>query len=211
MSTFGDRLRESRLRAGISQGEAARKAGVKQPTLSKLENGGSTGSKITTTLARIYQVNPHWLATGQGAPELGVDVIPSVIGKTEIPVLNYVQAGEFKNIGYGLDTTNNKTIMTDLELSGAAFALEIRGESMTPEFNEGDRIIVDCGLKPRPGDYVVATKNGDEATFKKYRLISTNPDVYELISLNPDYPNFRSDKEPCQIIGVMVEHRRYRK
>jgi len=113
------------------------------------------------------------------------------------------------------------------DLSIRTFALEIRGDSMMPppgsgeeSFNEGDRIIVDCNVTPLPGDFVVA-KNGPDgehgkhaATFKKYRprgMDEQGREVFELVPLNPDYPTMRSDRQRIDIIGVMVEHRRYRK
>ena len=116
------------------------------------------------------------------------------------------------SMGFDLDISGSEMLLTDLELSGSAFALEVRGDSMLPDFNEGDRIIVDCGLPPQPGDFVVA-KNGDnEATFKQYRLLSTFPtDIFELVPLNPNYPTMNSSQSHLEIIGVMVEHRRYRK
>ncbi|MGL5041357.1 MAG: S24 family peptidase, partial [Aeromonas sp.] len=36
-------------------------------------------------------------------------------------------------------------------------------------------------------------------------------EVFELVPLNDDYPTMRSDRQPIQIIGSMVEHRRRRK
>ena len=85
---------------------------------------------------------------------------------------------------------------------------------MKPEFNEGDRIIVDPNVAPHPGDFVVAKNHNEEATFKKYRqrgIDENGNDIFELIPLNEDYPTLRSDLVPLKIIGTMVEHRRYRK
>ncbi|WP_278976727.1 LexA family protein [Oligella urethralis] len=208
---FGKRLRESRMRAGLSQREAARRVGLKQPSLSALESGAHGSSGATAELARLYNVNAHWLATGQGLPSLDNNVSPSTIGERKIPLLNYVQAGQFTGMGFDLDISNAEMLLTDLELSSSAFALEIRGSSMLPTFEEGDRVVIDCDISPRPGDYVVAKNDSEEATFKKYRLISTSPEIFELIPLNEDYPTMRSDQHHVEIIGVMVEHRKYRK
>ena len=85
---------------------------------------------------------------------------------------------------------------------------------MEPEFKEGDTIIIDPDIKPSPGDYVVARNADQEATFKKYRPRGRNAqgiDVIELVPLNEDYPILRSDVSPLEIIGTLVEHRRYRK
>lgn len=105
-------------------------------------------------------------------------------------------------------------LLTDLELSPSAFALRIKGDSMLPEFREGDTVIIDPAVTPLPGDYVVAKNDDNEATFKKYRPRGLNEQgqpVFELVPLNEDYPSLRSDRSNLQIIGTMVEHRRYRK
>ncbi len=105
-------------------------------------------------------------------------------------------------------------LLTDLDLSDHAFALEIEGHSMIPEFQPGDRVIVEPAIAPRPGDFVVAKNGREEATFKKYRARGVTVDgldLFELVPLNPDYPTISNEREPVKIIGVMVEHRRYRK
>ena len=93
-------------------------------------------------------------------------------------------------------------------------ALVIRGDSMQPEFREGDIIIVDPSVDPQPGDYVVAKNSTEGATFKKYRprgADAAGNRVFELVPLNDDYPTLRSDQEPLQVVGVMVEHRKKRR
>ena len=85
---------------------------------------------------------------------------------------------------------------------------------MLPEFCPGDRVIIDPSIAPDPGNYVVAKNGENEATFKKYRPRGVNErgdQVFELVPLNEDFPSMRSDIVQIQIIGTMVEHRRYRK
>ncbi len=145
----------------------------------------------------------------------GSNVEPVPAGTRRIPLISYVQAGFMTEAvdpyfaGDGEDW-----LLTDLELSSNAFALKIKGDSMMPEFREGDTVIIDPAVAPLPGDFVVA-KNGDnEATFKKYRPRGANEQgqhVFELVPLNEDYPSMRSEITPIRIIGTMVEHRRYRK
>jgi len=139
-------------------------------------------------------------------------VLRAQIGETRIPLLNYVQAGIFTDMGTNFDTEGMEYLLTDLALSDRAFALQIRGDSMAPEFGEGDRVIIDCDVAPQPGDFVVARNGGEEATFKRYKLISLGEQaVFELVPLNENYPSMRSDQQHIQIIGVMVEHRKYRR
>ncbi|MGL4576110.1 MAG: helix-turn-helix domain-containing protein [Burkholderiaceae bacterium] len=65
MDTFGSRLRIAREFAGLSQAELARRAGLAQAGLSRLEKSGK-GSSHTPALAALLNVSPRWLATGDG-------------------------------------------------------------------------------------------------------------------------------------------------
>ncbi|MBF8177225.1 S24 family peptidase [Herminiimonas contaminans] len=140
------------------------------------------------------------------------NVKPAPIGLKAIPVISAIQAGALKEIsdpyppGAGTDI-----IYSDDDLSKWAFALEINGDSMLPDFRPGDRVIIEPDLRPQPGDFVAAKNGEQEATFKKYRprgIDAAGNEIFELAPLNEDYPTLRSDTQPLYIIGVMVEHRK---
>lgn len=196
-----------------TQAKLAQKSGIGQSSISRiLRTDTQATTETIEAIARAFGVT-----TGQlMSPSLGTtNVLPAAVGSRQIPLISYVQAGAWTEI---VDTYQpgdaSDWLLTDLELSENAFALEIKGESMLPDFREGDRVIIDPSVAPNPGDLVVA-KNGDhEATFKKYRPRGINEhgeQVIELVPLNPDFPSLRSDICPINIIGTMVEHRRYRK
>ncbi|MFT0547465.1 S24 family peptidase [Allopusillimonas ginsengisoli] len=221
---------------GIDQVDIAKAAGVTKGAVNQWLSGGIKSMKMQYALGiqDAYGYNHRWLVMGEEPkfikdkdagsekPAFDINVSPANIGARRIPLLNYVQAGVFTEMGSNFATEGMEYLLTDLALSNNAFALEIKGKSMTAppgssgeSFNEGDRIIVDCDLHPRPGDFVVAKNGGEEATFKKYRLAGVDADtgneIFELMPLNPDYPSLRSDERAIYIIGVMVEHRRYRR
>lgn len=192
-----------------------------QQTISHLldPEAGAIGSRNTVSFAEILKVNPVWLATGDGnmfGSKADKNVHPlSDFESRIIPVINKIPAGGAKTIiddyatGSGMDE-----IATDLDVGPFAFALVLDGESMMPEFNSGDKVIIDPDIKPRPGDFVAFKCNGDGSTFKKYRprgFDDFGNEIFELVPLNPDYPTLRSDQIECEIIGTMVEHRRYRR
>ena len=142
-------------------------------------------------------------------------VTPMELRAHRIPMISYMQAGVWTGI-YDPYAPGHADywLMTDLELSGGAFGLEIKGDSMLPEFKPGDRVIIDPAVAPLPGDYVVAKSGEEEATIKKYRPRGINERgdaVFELVPLNEDYPSMRSDLMSIKIVGTMVEHRKYRK
>ena len=132
-----------------------------------------------------------------------------------IPVITYVQAGVWTETSEIRECDGNMAyVTTDLDLGQRAFAIVIRGNSMEPEFTEGDLVLIDPDEPLHPGDFVVAKNGEEEATFKKYRPRGYGEDgqeILELAPLNDDYPTMRSDRQHIQIIGTMVEHRRRRK
>lgn len=214
--SLGDNIRQRRKALGWTILDLANRIGSDVGNVSRLERGKQGYSD--EILAKIAAA----LGCPVGELFLGVEKESNVeltaLGSRRIPVLSYVQAGALTEsvVPY---TNPDDWLLTDLDLSRSAFALRIKGLSMySPQseesFNEGDLVVIDPSVEPLPGDFVVA-KNGDhEATFKKYRPRGINEKgavVFELVPLNPDYPSVRSDYTQVQIIGTMVEHRRYRK
>lgn len=223
MKTWHERLQEALAARDKTQAELARHASVKPPSVSDWLNGKTRmlGGKNAAKVCDFLRINHDWLFYGRLPSGLESDAMtapnvrPAQPDTRRIPVLNKIPAGGPKQIiddylmGTGLDD-----IATDLDLGRYAFALIIDGASMEPEFKTGDKVIIDPGVKPRPGDYVVAKCNGDEGTFKKYRprgLNQSGIEMFELVPLNDDFPTLRSEDIPCEIIGTMVEHRRLRR
>ncbi len=181
--------------------------------LSRVETGkqGASEDMLRKIAAALGCSVAELFAGAEGA----TNIAPTPMGARRIPLVSYVQAGHMTEIVDSYQPGDgSEWILTDLELSTNAFALKIKGDSMLPEFREGDTVIIDPHVQPLPGDFVVA-KNGDnEATFKKYRPRGSDKQgeaVFELVPLNEDYPSMRSDINPVRIIGTMVEHRRYRR
>lgn len=169
----------------------------------------------------LEQIAAISVATGFPMPALGVqsaavsNVAPAPMGGRRVPVITSIQAGMWAEIVDSFQPGDaGDWLLTDIELSNSAFALDIRGNSMEPEFKDGDRVIIDPEIAPHPGDFVAAKNGEQEATFKKYRprgMDAQGNMVFELVPLNDDYPTLRSDVQPIRIVGTMVEHRKYRR
>ena len=86
---FNDRLKKAREHSGMSQHVLAKKSGVKQVTISKIERGDSKSSTHTVELALACGVRPVWLATGEGEMLLGPES-PEVKLKQAIDVLQQI-------------------------------------------------------------------------------------------------------------------------
>ncbi|MGB6006557.1 helix-turn-helix domain-containing protein [Castellaniella sp.] len=67
METFGERLRQTRIRLGLSQAQLAHACGLSQSAISSYENGSRRSPKKLLNLAQALGVDIYWLSRGDGA------------------------------------------------------------------------------------------------------------------------------------------------
>jgi SOS-response transcriptional repressor LexA len=218
-TTLGQRLTRARQHAHIKQKGVAEHFGISSQAISQWEADRTRpDSHRLVRLARLFEVRLEWLLDETGPMVFdGIRTTAEVRHTTRVPVIDRVQAGDWTEVEdpYALGS-GDEFLQTDLGVSSGTFALVIEGRSMEPEFQPGDKVIIDPMVQPRPGDFVVAKRaNDQDATFKKYRLKGQDEhggEVIELQPLNPDWPTLMIDRDnPGQIVGTMVEHRRYRR
>lgn len=215
-----DRIKLARQRAGFSQKQAADKSGLDQATISNLERGKHLGSSHLLQIADALSVSFRWLSAGVGEMQLGTNdnhgvydanttLVAQPMHYHRYPVVSEVQAGWFAEcvVPYppGMEERHETS---DYAAKGAAFWLEVTGDSMTapsgarPSIPEGTFVLVDTGIEATPGKLVVAQLDeSNEATFKK--LVIDGGQKY-LKPLNPAYPLIPINGN-CRIIGVAVE------
>ncbi|HDL5698499.1 TPA: helix-turn-helix domain-containing protein [Mannheimia haemolytica] len=212
--TLGDRIKSRRKELKLTQKDLATALkGVSHVAVSQWESSTTKpNSENILDLSTVLQCDISWLLRGNGES----NVLPASLGMTKVPLISYIQAGQWTGIDDFRETCGDyEYILTDLDVSENAFALEIKGDSMEPDFIEGDRVIIDPDVQPHAGEFVAAINGDYEATFKKYRpledLDEHGRQHFELIALNPDYHKLSTLKQEIRIIGTMVEHRIYRR
>lgn len=219
---IGTRLKEARKKAGKSQKDVVEAVGITQSALSQLENGLVSSSSHLPSIARFLGVDAYWLQTGElpDLTKLDAAKFESNVSFTnspliQIPLLDYVQAGLFHEVGYdGVNPLGTSWTTYEGARPECVFSLKVEGLSMSPEFMPGDEIVVDGSLEAKPGSLVIAQEiqhNVARTTFKKYRVIGINEfgvDVIELVPLNKDFPTLNSTQIDISIIGVVVAHNR---
>ncbi|WP_316890215.1 LexA family protein [Ralstonia edaphi] len=221
--TFGERLKEARKEAGLTQKELAVKTGISQPTISEAERGDYGGSAHVAALATACGVNALWLAEGRGPkhPSGGnlrrgaataagersnVEEGPRLSGRG-YPLISWVQAGMWTEIIDNFapgDADEWKECTKDLGTAG--YCLRVKGDSMTDpsgpySFPQGMILYVNPDMEARPGDFIIVRRDNKEATFK--RLVLVDGEMY-LQALNPEWPNrYLKLTEEDTICGVV--------
>jgi len=209
-------IRARRKAAGHTQETLAARIGVTRNAVTKWENGENDSQTIegpnTFKLEKELGIDAESLNSGHPklVSERGVPVSRS---SRRLPLISLVQAGRAREVidDYMVGDADDFVDLDDAlarQLGKSAFALRIEGFSMSPDFNEGDLVIVDPNVGVRPGEFVVAYVERDQgATLKKYR--DRGGDTFDLVPLNPDYATVTIGPDnPGHIIGVVVEHRR---
>lgn len=133
MSDLADRLRRARVAAGFDQMvDAARRLGVNPNTYAQHENG-IRGFRHPTAeqYARAFAVDLTWLLTGKG--EMGRKAKTGA--QNTVPVVGYVSAGA-EAVLFGEGQGPFDDVPAPAFASPETVAVEIRGESLGPFFNE---------------------------------------------------------------------------
>lgn len=157
-------------------------------------------------LSTLFGCDFGWLLKGIESESSNARLIPK-ISSVQIPLLRYEDVFEF-DVTHPEIVTTVEFIMSDIKSSKITFALKLKGDSMEDAFLNGDIIIIDPMEKPEPGEFVLAIV-GEDVLFRKYRI--DNLGQFSLQPLNSDYPVISSNDTEIQIVGIMVEHRIYRR
>jgi len=194
-----NRLKQLRVAAGMTQKQRADKLGVAQNTVSGWEKGKTAIDRESIMeITELFDVTIDYLF---GKSE------KSVSSAVKIPVLGYVRAGYPQYAAENI--LDYEEIPQAMAQNGEYFALQIKGDSMSPRILDGDVVIVRKQPVVENGQIAVVLVNGDEATVKK---VMCSQDGITLIPLKPVYdPMFYSKKDvmrnPVTILGRVVENR----
>lgn len=219
-----ERIKSRRIACGLTQDQVASRVGVTRVAVSHWERGGADpNGRYLNELAAALGVSVDWLLTGKEEGTMGAseppfpgyrNVEPAEIPQgTRVPILSYVQAGQWREMCEQATAFDGSLeyVAAGVSVGSCAFGLWVRGNSMEPDFKEGDLLIVDPDEAPKAGDFVIAKNGSEEATFKKYRSRGEYDDGrprFELVPLNDDHETLSTDQTHIAIIGVVVEHRR---
>lgn len=189
----------------MKQSDLALRLTVKQNTISQWENGrNEPDSNSLKRMADIFHVSIDYiLGYSHSKSEPPANTV-------RIPVLGTIPAG------IPLEAIEDIIDWEDIPESMCSgdreyFGLQVKGDSMWPDYLPGDVVIVRKTPCCDSGDVCVVMVNGDDATLKQVKL-GENGEL-TTIPKNQQYnPRTYSPQEvadlPVSIAGVVVELRR---
>lgn len=203
--SIGANIKKKRLEADMTLEELANIIGISRQTMSRYETGiiNNIPSDKIEQLAEILHTTPAFL---MGWEENAMLVTEQVF---RFPVIGSISAG------YDGDAceqyTGEVALIPAASLHGRPaadyFLLKVKGDSMYPQFMDGDRVLVLRCASVDSGSIAVVLYNGSEATLKKVNYVY-GEDWMELMPINPEYKPKRiegNELQLCKVLGKVVQ------
>ena len=184
MNTIGEKIKEARIKKGLSQAELAEQLGYKsRSSINKIEVGGRDipRSQIVK-IAQILDVTPSFLM-GWEDDKPNAEIVSAGENIYKIPVFSSVSAG------FGAYACSDVIDYLHLYIANPAdvpemLCIKVTGDSMYPKIEDGDIIVVRKQDSVDSGSIAVVLVDGEEGFVKK--VIYDNETI-ELHSINPEY------------------------
>lgn len=201
--TIGKYIKDKRALAGLSAREVARRAGVSDVYVHYVEKGvRKPGFHIVERLIKALGISFYDFAMETGRIE--PDVLRSGTGgrSSSIPVVSWVTAGMWKEVSDAFEPGDaDQWIVADVKGENV-FALRVVGDSMEPEFKDGETVVVNPHVEAGPNDFVVVKNLEGEATFKQLKKYGSR---WVLHPLNSNYQDQEVKRGEFRVIGKVVK------
>ncbi|MGZ5028976.1 MAG: LexA family protein [Methylobacter sp.] len=197
--------KETKIGRRLRQPELAKAFGCKQSFISQMKTGKKLPSTDTSIAMRDYfDCSIDWLLSNKG-DKYGLHIEASNVTdgppvRGFVPLISSVPAGDWREaIDNYHPGQGEKMVAVTVPVNRHTFAVRVTGDSMEPEFVEGEIVIVEPDLQPEHRDYVIA-RNGGDVTLKQLWRESGE---WFLKPLNNRYPI--KSLLTAEIIGVVRE------
>lgn len=204
MKTIGEKIKEARIKKGLSQTELAEQLGYKsRSSINKIEVAGRDipRSQIVK-IAKILDVTPAYL---MGWEDDKPNAAPLAENKIyQIPVFSSVSAG------FGAYACSDIIDYMPLFIENSAdvpdmLCIKVTGQSMFPKIEDGDIIIVRKQDSIDSGSIAVVLVDNEEGFVKK---VVYDQETIELHSINPEYaPKIFKGEEVLRVrvVGIVKQ------
>lgn len=204
------RINARKLRDGVGGNSFFATMIDREPTqTSRFMGDGATkniGDAMARHIEKCFDLPLGWLDKEHQTTNVakGNDVSDAYRDITLVPVISWVQAGAWTEVGYAeVDLNSAETYPCPVPCGPMTYILRVIGDSMISEYRPGDMIFVDPEVPAVHGDDVIAIMHDSgETTFK--RLIEDSGQKF-LKALNPNWPEpYVKINGNCSIIGTVI-------
>lgn len=182
---YGTRLRAARKYAKLTQLAASKKTGIPQSTISTAERLGN-GSSDTSVYAQAYNVNPHWITTGEGRMELNAieraafarpheNIASVAINLVDNPDYPSIRRANIKlsagASGFGIDYIEDDEAPIVFQRKwferngynpAQLLAVRVMNGSMEPGLYDGDTVVINTAdAQPKDGQVYAMNYEGE--------------------------------------------------
>lgn len=204
--TIGDRLKALRSKHKLTLEEVSKYIKVSRQTINRYENNIITNipSDRIEMLAALFETTPaHLMGWEDDVPmdksDAALPPIPNAKGvkKIRLPKLGVTAAGEPTFAEY-----SDEYVEVDFDIK-ADFALDVKGDSMYPDIQNGDIVFVRSQPEARNGQIAIIMIDG-EVTVK---VFYKDAHAITLMPKNAAYPPTiitNADGRDVRILGVVV-------
>ena len=201
MNIFAKRLNAALEKNNMRPADLAEKTGIGKSAISQYMSGAFKPKQVRTEkIANALGVSVAYL---MGYDEPAIEIEQSAC--RSYPVIGEVAAG-FGSEAVEEETGDYEQIPIEW-LRGHNpdnfFVLRVKGDSMYPDFQDGDHVLVHRQHSVESGTVAVMLYDSEVATLKKVRYKS-GEDWVELIPRNPEYQTKRIenwDLNECRVLG----------
>ena len=216
---LGEYLKQIRKSRDLSLRQVDYKSDVSFSHLSMIENGTRKPSPLTLKeLAKIYNLDYIDLYEKAGYIDLAeAERFDNSTNKKKSNSSNSAVVFVYGSIPAGVpmecieDIIDTEEIPVDMLRGGKQyFGLRVKGNSMEPDYLDGDTLILEKADDCESGDDCVVMVNGNDGTFKR---VIKNENGIILQPLNSEYypmvfTNEQIENLPVRVIGIVEEIRR---
>lgn len=204
MLTVGKYIKVKRDEKGWSAREVAKRAGISDGHVLYIENEQRKPTfEIVMKILEALNADIQEFLRGTGY--LPSNVEPAKVKKSKhVPVISWVAAGTWQEVFDAFQPGDaDEWIESDIK-GPNVFALRVKGDSMEPEFNDGEIVVVNSHIESKPGDFVIIKNDdNDEATFKQLKRYG---DTFVLHPLNSKYEDIELKRgHKYRIVGKVVK------
>lgn len=174
----GEIVRSEREKRGWSQDQLAKRVGISQPAIKKIEDGDTRQSKFLPKIAQVLAVDLALLdlsLNGKDSPAVPPEIIPAaqLIGSRDFPIHAAAEGGPGEIIVDSAPVDFEPRPFRLIHVR-EAYGLLITGTSMEPEYRPGDTALINPHLPHVGGEVYIfyAEREGEaRATIKGLRRV----------------------------------------